>query len=245
MKYKYTMKTSLILILVMWGMAIQPASAQKDNQKRTITGTVVDASGSPISNAIVMLDGLKTNSVTKADGTYRIRVRPEAMRIGIFTFGQGIFEEDISDRDTIDFNFATLASPLPEETEPEAAGETVNTGYTNVKDKNLTTNIKKVDVKKSKRTYTSIYEMLQGVSGVTVSPELKTINIQASRNFLGAVPPLILVDGVPVEMGSLDNIPPGSVANIEVLKNTSAAMYGSRGYGGVILITTKKTLEEN
>jgi TonB-dependent SusC/RagA subfamily outer membrane receptor len=204
----------------------------------------VDAAGSPISNAIVMVDGEKTNSVTKPDGTYKVRVSPNALRIGIFTFGQGVFEEDISGRDKVDFNFASLTTPDPVETAPGQTGEIVNTGYTNVKDKNLTTNIKKVDVKKSKRTYTSIYEMLQGVSGVMVSPETKTINIQASRNFLGAVPPLILVDGVPVEMGSLDNIPPGSVANIEVLKNTAAAMYGSRGYGGVILITTKKTLEE-
>jgi TonB-dependent SusC/RagA subfamily outer membrane receptor len=102
-----------------------------------------------------------------------------------------------------------------------------------------------VDVSKSKRTYTNIYEMLQGVSGVRVSPEAKTINIQASRDILGAVPPLILVDGVPVEMGSLDAIPPSSVAHIEVLKNTAAAMYGSRGYGGVILITTKKAADDN
>lgn len=239
------MKTSLLLTLVLLGMICIPVSAQKDNKKKTITGMVLDASGSPIGNAIVMVDGEKTNSVTKADGTFKVRIRPEAVRIGIFTFGQGVFEEDISGRDNIDFNFATLTNPAPEETAPDqAAGETINTGYTNVKDKNLTTNIKKVDVKKSKRTYTSIYEMLQGVSGVTVSPELKTINIQASRNFLGAVPPLILIDGVPVEMGSLDSVPPGSVASIEVLKNTAASMYGTRGYGGVILITTKKTLDE-
>ena len=210
-----------------------------------ITGTVLDAAGNPISNAMVMVDGEKTNSVTKSDGTYKVKVKPGALRLGIFTFGQGIFEEDIAGRDTIDFNFATLAAEKPaEEASETEAGEVINTGYGNVKEANLTTNIRKVDVGKQKRTYTNIYEMLQGVSGVRVSPEAKTINIQASRDILGAVPPLILVDGVPVEMGSLDAIPPSSVAHIEVLKNTAAAMYGSRGYGGVILINTKKAADD-
>lgn len=239
------MKTYVFVIFTLLGFVCMPVSAQKAPQKSLITGKVVDAAGIPIGNAIVMVDGLKTNSVTRADGTYRIKVKPEALRIGIFTFGQGIYEEDIAERDTIDFNFATLAAAKAKEEEEALAGDMVNSGYINVKDKNRTTTIEKVDVGKSRRTYTSIYEMLQGVSGVRVSPESKTINVGASRDILGAVPPLILVDGVPVEMGSLDAIPPSSVAHIEVLKNTAAAMYGSRGYGGVILITTKKTLDDN
>lgn len=239
------MKTALYCIIALAGVLALPVSAQKGGEKTLITGTVLDAAGNPISNAMVMVDGEKTNSVTKADGTYKIKVKPGALRLGIFTFGQGIFEEDIAGRDTIDFNFATLAAEKPKEEAAEAeAGDVINTGYGNVKEKNLTTNIRKVDVSKEKRTYTNIYEMLQGVSGVRVSPEAKTINIQASRDILGAVPPLILVDGVPVEMGSLDAIPPSAVDHIEVLKNTAAAMYGSRGYGGVILITTKKAADD-
>jgi TonB-dependent SusC/RagA subfamily outer membrane receptor len=53
----------------------------------------------------------------------------------------------------------------------------------------------------------------------------------------GEVPAMFVVDGVSVS--DISDIAPVTVASIEVLKGTSAAIYGSRGYGGVILIKTK------
>ncbi|NSW93251.1 MAG: TonB-dependent receptor plug domain-containing protein, partial [Bacteroidales bacterium] len=64
------------------------------------------------------------------------------------------------------------------------------------------------------------------------------IIIQESRNIItGSIPALLIVDGVYVD--NIGNIPPAAVESITVLKGTSAAVYGSRGYGGAIVIKTK------
>jgi TonB-dependent SusC/RagA subfamily outer membrane receptor len=65
--------------------------------------------------------------------------------------------------------------------------------------------------------------------------------IQGSKDFFGSVPALIVVDGVP--MDGIPDISPTVVKSIEVLKGTAAAIYGSRGYGGAILIKTKIKVE--
>jgi TonB-dependent SusC/RagA subfamily outer membrane receptor len=218
------------------GIFITQLSAQKNNKKITITGTVLDVDNSPIVNAIVIIDGQKTNAITNSLGNYKIRVKPNALRIGIFTFGNGIVEEDIAGRILINFNFSTLSAQHPDpQIVPDR--ELVNTGYNKVKKKNLTTSISRIDGTNSKRTYATIYDMIQEMPGVVVSGN--DIVIQDSKNLWGRIPPLFIVDGVPVD--AIDGIPPSTVESIEVLKSTAAAIYGSRGYGGAILITTKSS----
>ena len=82
----------------------------------------------------------------------------------------------------------------------------------------------------------SISEMIQReVSGVQVYGN--DVIIQDAQNLSGYIHPLIVVDGV--YMDQLPDIPPVSVKSIEVLKGASATIYGSRGYGGAIVIDTK------
>jgi TonB-dependent SusC/RagA subfamily outer membrane receptor len=216
---------------------INSISAQKTNKKITITGTVLGVDKRPIINAIIMIDDKKTNSVTDSEGNYKIKVKPDAQKIGIFTFGNGIREEAIGGRIQINFSFATAGSqPLPDQT--IAPGEEgVGTGYGAVKKKNLTTDVNKIDgTNKKYATYSSIADMIQReVSGARISGS--SVIIQDSKNLWGSVPALIVVDGV--YMDGLPEIPPSQVKSIEVLKGTSAAIYGSRGYGGAIVIKTK------
>jgi TonB-dependent SusC/RagA subfamily outer membrane receptor len=73
------------------------------------------------------------------------------------------------------------------------------------------------------------------VSGCRISGG--SVVIQESKDLFGSIPALIVVDGV--YMDDLPEIPPTSVKSIEVLKGTAAAIYGSRGYGGAIIIKTK------
>jgi outer membrane receptor protein involved in Fe transport len=61
--------------------------------------------------------------------------------------------------------------------------------------------------------------------------------IQDSKDFFGSVPALLVVDGVYVD--NFDGISPSSVESIVVLKGSSAAIYGARGYGGAIVLKTK------
>ncbi len=232
------MKIKILFIALLSILCIATVSAQKSkkNKKIVIEGTVTDANKAPISNAIIMIDGAKTNSMTNAKGEYKIKVKPTAQKIGVFTFGSGIKEVAIEGRDTINITFSAVQENQASAGQDNGE-EGVGVGYGTVKKKNVTTQINTIDGSKSKyASYRSIYDMIQReVTGVRING--KSIILQASKDMFGDVPALIVVDGVPTT--DIDNISPTVVKSIEVLKGSSAAIYGSRGYGGVILIKTK------
>jgi TonB-dependent SusC/RagA subfamily outer membrane receptor len=214
-------------------------SAQKSGKKITLTGTVLDSLKNPVTNAMVIVDGENTQVVTDSKGEFKVKIKPAASRIGIFSLIYGVCEEDIAGRIHIDFNYNVASETRPGN--EKTADKIVNTGYTNVKDKNLTTTVNKVDGTRKTRTYTSINDMLLQVPGVQMRGG--RIVIQDSKDFLGDVYPLMIVDGVPTE--DINSVSPDNVASVDVLKGSAAAIYGSRGYGGVILITTKSYQKSN
>jgi TonB-dependent starch-binding outer membrane protein SusC len=229
------MKIKIFSIILIFLLCINNISAQ--NKKITITGSVISASKEPIVNAIIMIDGKKTNSMTDSQGNFKIKIKPSALKIGIFSFGNGIIEEEISGRTQIDFKFKTIGYQQQIDHNIAPGEEGVGVGYVNAKKKNLTIDVNKIDgTDKKYATYSSISDMIQReVSGVSVGGGV--VIIQDSRDLFGSVPALIIVDGV--YMDALPNIPPITVKSIEVLKGTSAAIYGNRGYGGAIIIKTK------
>ena len=231
------MKIKISFLVLLSLFCFENLDSQKVSKKITITGTVMDASKSPIANAIVMIDGNRTSSLTDSYGKYKITVKRDAGRIGIFTFGSGMMEEEINGREKIDFNFGTYSvNPKPDQ-EVKPGDEAVNTGYSRVKKKSLTNEAVNIDgTDKKHGTYTSIYDMIRRQdASIRISGE--SIVIQDSKDFFGQVPALLVVDGVYVN--SISNIAPESVESISILKGTSAAIYGSRGYGGAIVIKTK------
>jgi TonB-dependent SusC/RagA subfamily outer membrane receptor len=229
------MKMKLFFLIVLSFLSINSLSAQ--NKKITITGTVLDASKNPIVNAIIMIDDKKTNSVTDEKGKYRIKVKPPVTKIGIFSFGHGTSEAEINGRTKIDFNFENSSSQQTDDQTIAPGDQAVNTGYGVVKKKNLTIDVNKIDgTNKKYATYANIADMIQReVSGCRIAGG--SVVIQNSGDLFGSVPALIIVDGV--YMAALPNISPITVKSIEVLKGTAAAIYGSRGYGGAIIIKTK------
>lgn len=231
------MKIKIVFLLLISVVCIYGISAQKSNKKITITGTVVDASGNPVGNAIVMIDGKNTSSITDSKGFYQVKVKSDAERIGILTFGSGLIEESISGRTEINLKFGVSATQQKTGPEIEPGDEAVNTGYGYVKQKNVTTEASKIDgTNKKYASYSSVYEMIQReVSGVRISGT--SIIINESKDFFGNIPALLVVDGTYVT--DFSNISPSSVESIEVLKGTAAAMYGSRGYGGAVVIRTR------
>jgi TonB-dependent SusC/RagA subfamily outer membrane receptor len=230
------MKIKLLFFMMLSFLCVTNISAQKNNKKITITGTVLDADSIPIPNSIIMIDGEKTNSVTNSNGEYKIKVKPTAQRIGIFTFGSGFREEAINGRTNIIIRLSKVSAQKPDEVNAEGE-QGVGVGYANVKKKNVTTQVSSIDgTNKKYASYSTIGEMIQReIPGVKISGS--TVVIQDSKDFFGSVPALIVVDGA--YMNGLPDISPIQVKSIEVLKGASAAIYGSRGYGGVILIKTK------
>lgn len=230
------MKLKIFFLILLSMLLMNGVSAQKSDKKITITGTVLDAANSPIVNAIIMIDGKNTSWVTDSKGNFKIKVKPGASTIGIFTFGNGMIEVPINGRTMINFNFGEKSSQQTPDQNIKPGEEGVNVGYGNVKKKNLTTQVNKIDgTNKKYASYHSISEMIQReVPGVKMNGS--SVIIQASRDFFGDVPALIVVDGV--YMDNLPDIQPSAVESIEVLKGTAASIYGSRAYGGVVLIKT-------
>jgi TonB-dependent starch-binding outer membrane protein SusC len=230
------MKTKVLLFILISAICTV-APAQKKNAKITITGTVKDALNNPVRNAMVLTNGEKTSMVTNEKGQYRIKVGREITSIGMFAIGKGLIEQSLDGRTVIDFQYGKSASSEQPERKADPGDVGVNTGYNSVKEKDLTTPVEKIDGKNKKfATYNSVLDMIQReVPGTKVQGG--NIVINDSKNMQGSIPALFVVNGVPVT--TVENIPPSTVESIEVLKGSSASIYGSRGYGGVILIKTK------
>lgn len=231
------MKIKLLFLILISALCLTSTNAQKSNKKITITGTVLDVTKGPIMNAIIMIDDQKTNSMTDAKGTYKIKVKPTAIKIGIFTFGNGTSEQVIGGRTQIDFKFGTMSAQTTPVQSVAPGDEGVGDSYGDNKKKFSTGTVNKIDGSNKKyASYTSMAQMIQReVTGVKISGS--SVIIQDSKNLFGSVAALIVVDGVYMDV--LPDIPPVNVKSIEVLKGASAGMYGSRGYGGVIVIKTK------
>ena len=229
----------IIFLLLLSVLCFNNLSAQKNNKNKkiTITGTVLDASNLPIANAIVLIDDVKTNSLTDSKGTFTVKVKPTSSKISIFTFGSGTFEDSIKGRTKIDFKFGVTSSQNQTDEVIPDGQKGVSTGYSTIKKKNLTNETSSIDGSNKKyASYRNMADMItHEVSGVRISGN--SVIIQDSKNLWGAVYALIVLDGVYME--ELPDIPPVNVKSIEVLKGTAAAIYGSRGSGGAIVIKTK------
>ena len=229
-----SMKSGIILLLFAAVVTVNPLYSQKGGKKITITGFVVDANRDPVVNAIIMVDETKSNVTTSMKGAYKIKVSPDAQKIGIFTFENGVVEEMINERTLINFNFKTVVARRKPGQGNNRGEEEIDVGYGSVKRKNLTTSVSRIDGTNPKyASYNSIYDMIRGeVAGVQVQGT--SIKIQGASSFMLSTEPLFVVDGVTVS--SIADIRPQMVRSIEVLKGSSASIYGSRGANGVILI---------
>ena len=115
----------------------------------------------------------------------------------------------------------------------------VNVGYGTSKKEKLTHSVSSLQVKDNEmQSYRDIFEYLEGrVAGVEVTSD-KRIIIRGLGTLNGSSDPLILVDGQ--EWQDISSLNPNDIKSIDVLKDSSTAIYGIRGANGVILITTKR-----
>ena len=122
-----------------------------------------------------------------------------------------------------------------------------NVGYGFQKRDEVTGAVSSINMKTMQHeTYSNLAEFLMGrVAGVTVtqdagSPGGYDISIRGINSLNFQNPPLFVIDGVPVSAGNaLNMLNPQDIASIDIIKDGTAAIYGTRGANGVILITTK------
>ena len=131
--------------------------------------------------------------------------------------------------------------PLEENTD-------VNVGYGTVDRSELTYSVNQLDIdEKEIVSYNDIWEYMRGrVPGVTIGPsepgKTPSITVRGINSINLSTQPLIMVDGVETDDPSFLN--PNDIGSVSVLKDASAAIYGTRGGNGVILITTKSSQEQ-
>lgn len=202
--------------------------------QQTISGSVSDADG-PLPGATVIVQGSNNGVTTDFDGNFSIQANAgDVLELSYVGFQ--------TQRITVSANQAAIAVTLEADNELE---EVVVTGYGTQKKVNLTGSVAAVSGEVLEdRPIVNIGEGLQGVipnlnidirnGDPTTSPEF---NIRGFESINGGSP-LILVDGVPMDLGSVN---PNDIASVSVLKDaSSAAVYGARAAFGVILIETKK-----
>ena len=231
MKFNFD-KLPKMLLLVLLGLAMGNfAYAQ-----RTITGLVTDDSGEPLIGANVSVVGTSAGTVTDIDGTYSLRVPDGGQQI-LFSY-TGYADQTVAIGSSNVIN-ATMA-------EGEVLEELVVIGYGTAKQKEVTsaiTSVKEEDFNNG--NITNPVELLQGkVAGLSIARPGGNPNggFSVRLRGLGTIgansQPLVVIDGVPG--GELNSVDPSDIASIDILKDGSAAaIYGTRGASGVILITTK------
>lgn len=225
---------TLFLILTVLLAAVQ-VTGQKRGNLVTVTGTVTDTAMVPVSGVLMVVDGESTGLTTKRDGTYKLKIKPDVKSIGAFTYNMGSVATVWDGRSVVDLVLDGRAGLLNFTPETPEGERRIDVGYGTKRRKDLTTDVGFIDGQdEANASYTNIYDMIQGkVPGVQVNGNKITIRGVNSINL--STDPLFVVDGVVVN--SIDNISPRQVKSISVLKGSDASIYGSRGAGGVILIT--------
>lgn len=211
-------------------------TSQLQAQQRTIQGKVTDETGFPVPGVNILIKGSNLGSTTDSNGNYQISINEE----GILIFSMiGFRDQEISTngRSQIDVELAE---------ESFALGEVVVMGYNEVERRHLASSIEEMDVDKLKtRPISKLEQAFSGtIAGVTLLQGNNlpgsvpgTISIRGISTLQNASP-LVIVDGMEQ---SLTDIDPNQVKSITVLKDAaSAAMYGSRGANGVIIIETER-----
>ncbi|MCR9286159.1 MAG: TonB-dependent receptor [Bacteroidetes bacterium] len=225
----------------------------------TVRGMVKDESDEPmIGVTIVLKSDPAVGTLTEFDGSFLLNI-PDGQQTLVFSYiGYQTQEVEVSDRSEINVQMGTDFQTLD---------EVIVVGFGTQKKRFTTGAITKIDGEDLQNsTQTTVEGALQGrVAGVQVTTSDAmagspvTIRIRGTSSIVASSEPLYVVDGVPVvsgnysknnastwrlatahESNALSQLNPADIESIEILKDASAAaIYGSRGANGVVLITTK------
>lgn len=251
LKSKLQKNKSIILAVVVllgstYGSFLHSENGVKDhlsvNQtNRIIKGKVIDKDGEPLIGVSVSIVGTSSGVITDIDGRYTINIPENAIQLKFSYLG---FKEQIF---TIGTQLEINVTMLDNE---QILSEVVVVGYGTQKKATMTGAVTVVDGKsmENKGTLSSPLQALQGqVPGVIITRSSSAPGDESwGMNLRGAVSrnstsPLVIIDGVEYEsVNELRLLNPSDIESINFLKDASAAIYGSKAAGGVVLVQTKK-----
>ena len=216
-------------------------AAQMAFAQQTVTGVVEDMDGNPLPGASILIKGERTGTVTDDLGRYTLKVNnPDA--ILVFQY----------------LGFKTVEKMVPKNEKLNVTlkednlflEETIVIGYADVKRRDLTGSVGKVNVDDMLKAGTANFDQaLAGrIAGVQVSSaegmpgSSMQIVIRGNNSLTQGNTPLYVIDGFPSEDPDIAaSISPSDIQSIDILKDASAtAIYGARGANGVVMINTKR-----
>ena len=206
-------------------------------QQKTVSGTVTDEKGEPVPGVNVVIKGTTKGTITDVDGKYTISDVPDNATLEFSFIGMQTQDVIVGNQSVINVTMKFASIGLD---------EVVSVGYATQKKVTLTGSVSNVNNKVITRS--PAVNVTNALSGLM--PGLITLNRSGEPgadmskmyirgiNTTGSNAPLVVVDGVQNPPG-WERINPDNIKSVSVLKDASAAIYGSRAANGVIIITTK------
>ena len=225
-------------------LALEPTSAVANDTKErnwTIQGQILENSVQPlpIAGVNVLIKGTTIGTISDTNGYFSIKAQKGD--VIVFTYlGFRPYEFVVSRA------ISNLSVSLSEDS--EALDEVIITGFSEEKKLNSISSVSTLDIAKNlnSKPITSISQSLQGgVTGLTVTQSSgmpggdgASIKIRGISSLHTNNDPLVLVDGIPMDMNQLD---PNTIESVTILKDAAAAaIYGARAANGVIVVKTKR-----
>jgi TonB-linked SusC/RagA family outer membrane protein len=206
-----------------------------------ITGTVTDQDGQLLPGAVVKLKGTTITTSTDVHGVYKLNLKSLSGTLVFSFIGYVSKEIEISTAKNYDVTLTKNTTSL---------SEVVVIGYGSQQKTSVSNSIASMNATQIEKQVTgNVLDAMEGqMAGVEVRQgsgrpgDNPTVRIRGTGSINASNAPLYVVDGLPLEDASdINTINPNDIASIDVLKDAaSAAIYGSRGGNGVVIITTKK-----
>ena len=224
------MKFSKVLSVMLLMMFVASGYAQK-----TLSGTVTNSKNKPVAKALIYLDSINSGVKTDKKGYYKVEVPENVKDINIYSYKYGLLSSKITIEDIINFVYIEV-----DKKQKAKKNQKVAIAYSEEEQAYVVNKIPTISPSKELKdvsNYTNIYDLIRGrVAGVTVTQNNK-VRIRGVNSPNSTSDPLFILDGTPVF--NIDNVLPINVKSIKILKGSDAAIYGSRGANGVVVITTK------
>ena len=203
-----------------------------NSQERLLQGMVTTFDSIPLIGAEIKVKSSKQVIVTDTLGRFNAFVEPDEK---LKVTAKGFYPQNVK----VDEKIKLVLINLRLKPTPKAKEYAIGYGYVKDADKlNALSQLTGDDVDFSQ--YSNMYDLIRGrFAGVVVQPNgdiiIRGVN---SLNLSSAA--LIVIDGIPSDKSVLESISPINVKSINVIKDGSSAIYGSRGANGVVVIETKK-----
>ena len=211
-------------------------------KNRTITGTVTDQKGEAIIGASIKVIDSKIGTITNVNGRFSIDATDQAT-LTVSSIGYLIEEIKVASKNN-------LIVVLKDDS--KALDEVIVVGYGTQRKRDVTTAIASIQAKDiAGQPVSNVMQAMEGkVPGVQISQTTGkpgsglTVKVRGTGTITAGNDPLYVIDGMALSSNQLQTINMNDIESVEVLKDaSSAAIYGSRGSNGVVLITTKKGVE--